>query len=216
MKNFQKTTYVIMLAFVALMASCSSDDGGNGNPNEPNDPSVQLGNAGDPHAYDINITGGDFEQRHLVGEIENKLIVTDLALLECSTYNNDGNLKSISFTLTISAVDSPFATLSGHFYFKDGDTKDLGDPYNFDEKKSSLIMQFFSNANRYASKSGSVNLSNVAFTDVGMPDDQVLYDGFAAYDVSFDGTFFEIFGDDEDVNISGSFALNFPEEANPN
>lgn len=191
MKNFKTIPYLFLL----LTLSCSSDD----EPNPPNSEGNQLEFAGDPHTYDFTITGGEIEGNYS-GEIENDLTVTELLLANYSAYMQSGNKKNIS--LNIFKED---LVIGGSFSYVNGSVGSLN---NNDNNASSLSFQFEPSAIRYNSISGSVQLSEVDFTNsLGI---NSAYEGLAAYQIIFNGTFVNAINGNE-VQIEGTVKVNFPE-----
>lgn len=193
MKNFKTIPYLFLL--LSLTISCSSDD----DTNPTNSGGSQFEFAGDPHTYSFTITGGEIAGDY-TGEIENDLTVTELLLANYSAYMQFGNERSIS--LNIFKED---LIVGGSFNYINGAVGSLN---SNDNNASSLSFQFEPSAIRYNSASGSVQLSEIDFTNsLGI---NTAYTGLAAYEISFNGIFINAINGNE-VQIEGSIKVNFPE-----
>ncbi|SEA35076.1 hypothetical protein [Psychroflexus halocasei] len=192
MKYFKKTSYLILLIALSFLVGCTSDD--DSNPSNPR--GSQLEFAGDPHTYNFTITGGEIAGDY-IGEIENDLTVTELLLANYSAYMQFGNEKDISLNIFKENL-----IIGGSFNYANGTIGSL------DNNASNLSFQFEPSAIRYNSVSGSMQLSEVDFTDsLGI---NTAYTGLAAYEISFNGTFINALNGSE-VQIEGPIKVNFPE-----
>lgn len=201
MKHLNKIISLALIVFFIGMTSCSSDD------DSVSDDmgSDQTAHAGEPHSYNFTITGGPLEGNYS-GEIENDLVITELMLANYSAYMeiNPNGRKDISLHI----FDEDLI-ISGAFFYKNGNTENFGEEQTVDF--SNMSFQFEPSAIRYNSIAGTVELSEVDFTNsVGI---NQTYNGLAAYKVTFDGTFMDIMEGDE-VHISGTVKVNFPDNVN--
>lgn len=199
MKTFNKITALLLIIFFIAMTSCSSDDDSSSN-DMGGDQSMY---AGQPHTYDFTITGGPIAGNYS-GEIENDMIITELLLSNYSAYMDYSGNGQKNISLHIFKED---LIIGGAFFYKNGNTPDFGENYSSDV--SSMNFQFEPSGIRYNSVAGTVELSEVDFTNsVGINE---AYTGLAAYKVTFDGTFIGMLEGDE-VHISGTVKVNFPED----
>ncbi|MGO3260393.1 MAG: hypothetical protein ACTIK4_03510 [Mesonia sp.] len=194
MKTIQITLNPLFLFLILGFAftSCGSDD----DANPSNSGGSQLEFAGNPHTYDFTITGGAIAGNY-TGEIENDIVVTELLLANYSAFMQFGNEKDIS--LHIFKED---LIIGGSFNYKNGGVGSL------DNNSSNLSFQFEPSAIRYNSMAGNVELLEIDFTNsLGI---NTAYNGLAAYEIVFNGTFVNALDGDE-VQIEGSVKINFPE-----
>ena len=195
MKTLKKTTYVILLTFITNLAGCSSDDNNSGPDGDPGDP---TGQQGDPHTYDITITGGSAGEKNVSGEIDNSYTegITNLSIYEIL---EDGT-KAKSFFLGNSEI-----SIIGSFYEVNGQTPDFGSEGDKASELSIILSPPIEDG--YEAISGSVELSNINYKTV------TTTSGLASYKLIFNGTF-ETDEGDETVQVSGTVVVHMPPSLN--
>ena len=190
MKTLQKTTYVVLFAFLAIVAGCSkSDDSnlldpdGNGNGN---------GQAGAPHTYDITMDG----QRY-TGEISN----TEDEQGGAAVLIVEDGITKISSTLINNEIN-----VVGVFQYTGN-----GNNISIDDEADSAIAflpgSFGNNTVSYYSKSGTAKVTvGERIGSPGIPSYVI------AVEVEFQGTFSytDIDGNEQTVAGSGSYKVNLP------
>ncbi|MBF8148592.1 hypothetical protein ITJ86_01710 [Winogradskyella sp. F6397] len=198
MKNLK---FLFLFTTLIVMTGCSSDDSSS---NSDDDALTNLiPNAGNPHTYEFTVTGGQLDGETISGEIANEMVVTELILANYAAYTEfDPGKKVIAFHILNEII-----SIGGDFYYQNGGVNGFGSVSEDDA--SNLSIQLDTPNVRFDSQTGTVSISELDFTDsVG---ENIYYAGLTACKFTFNGSFIN-FVNGEEVEISGTIKLNFPED----
>ncbi|QAA82891.1 hypothetical protein EI546_14700 [Aequorivita sp. H23M31] len=181
MKNFKKSIYVSLIAFITIIAGCSKSDDDNG-------PGGDQG-SGLLGSYDITIDG----QRYS-GTVDSE----DENGFALATYAKEDGKNLVGFVLNTDEI-----IISGGFEYRDGQENNISLGENGDSSIGILISAL---GNRgYTSKSGNAKV-NIR-KKINAPDGS---GALIAADIDFQGIFYytDSNGEEQTAQVSGSFKNN--------